>query len=349
MKVNRINEKKFNRLTLLTIIAVYLVILAGGIVRSTGSGMGCPDWPRCFGSWIPPTSESQLPEDYQQKYAEIRVAKNQDLAAYLEFFGFNGLSDDILAESVAAPEASFNKFKTWTEYINRLLGAALGVLISILAVRSLSFRKSRPEIFYASITALVLVVFQGWIGSVVVSTNLLPGMVTFHMILAALLIGILIKLFHTSASAPLSITDKSKSILTRVMLLVAMVLLLVQIAVGTQVREAIDVVALELGQTARNQWINNLGSVYYIHRAFSLVLLAACAYTLVLLKQTGNRALGSMANLMLLFIAIEVGLGITMAYLGVPPWAQPLHLLMALLVLGLLYLLYLKTKSAERA
>ena len=94
------NNRLFQKLALLTVIVVYVLILIGGIVRSTGAGMGCPDWPKCFGSWVPPTDASQLPSNYQQ------------------IFG-----------AKLKGEVEFNVFKTWTEYLNRLFGAFTGLVI----------------------------------------------------------------------------------------------------------------------------------------------------------------------------------------------------------------------------
>lgn len=349
MKASRTKEKKFNRLVIVTIIAVYLLILAGGIVRSTGSGMGCPDWPKCFGAWVPPTSESEIPENYQNTFAQVRVNKNLRLAEYLDFFGFHTMAESLRSESIAAPEAEFNKFKTWTEYINRLLGVAIGMLIALMTFVSINFRKVQPKIFYGSITALILVVFQGWIGSLVVSTNLLPGMVTFHMALAVILIFLLVYLCFISLSKGVQITDKLKSGRIKTMLIISLVLLSIQITVGTQVREAIDLIALKIGPSGRDLWVDNLAGTFFFHRSFSLIILGVSGYLFLLLKKLKHPDYHMFALAILLIVIIEILLGVYMAYFGIPPWAQPLHLFAGLLLLGLQFWLYLKTSNIPRA
>ena len=154
---------RYRKMAVITLAAVYFLILVGATVRASGAGMGCPDWPTCFGQWIPPTSEAQLPSDYQEVYADL------------------GYSD-----------TQFNVVKTWTEYLNRVLGVSIGIMIFITAILSWSTRRVDPSIMKASVAAFLMVGFQGWLGSKVVASNLQPGMITVHMLVALAIVATLL-------------------------------------------------------------------------------------------------------------------------------------------------------------
>ncbi|RYZ96495.1 MAG: heme A synthase, partial [Sphingobacteriaceae bacterium] len=134
------SEKRFIRINFITIIVTLLVILAGGIVRSTGSGMGCPDWPKCFDRYIPPTNVSQLPKDYKEKYVAGRIKKNEKFAKYLESMGKKELADSIRHDkNITVPE-EFNPAKTWTEYLNRLAGVLAGIFLLLTVAYSFVYK-----------------------------------------------------------------------------------------------------------------------------------------------------------------------------------------------------------------
>ncbi|SMD33143.1 cytochrome c oxidase assembly protein subunit 15 [Reichenbachiella faecimaris] len=337
---------KFNTLT---IIAVYFLILVGGIVRSTGSGMGCPDWPKCFGSYIPPTTESELPEDYKERYAEKRMQKNERLAGLVRSMGFPGLANDIRKGKNVEETHGFNFARTWTEYVNRLVGVAVGFLIIICTVLSYSYIHTKKRVFFLSVAALLLVIFQGWIGSLVVSTNLLPGMITFHMILAIGLIALLLKVRVITTKERIEGLMSYKPYKVRRLLVICMVLFFAQILMGTQVREAIDSLALSLGENQRFSWIENLGIIFYMHRSYSLILLVLHAYLIYRLTKSIAEFKTSKYLVwgLLVLVVAEILTGAVLANFALPYVLQPIHLLLALMIFGIQYFLYLIIKEKE--
>ncbi len=298
--------------------------------------MGCPDWPTCFGRLIPPTSESQLPADYKEIYLAKRQAKNEKLARMLSALGFSGLASDLRHEQTVGQESEFNAAKTWTEYLNRLAGVSVGFLFIATFVFALAYRRSRPLVVWLSALALVTVGFNGWAGSIVVSTNLLPWMVTVHMLLALLLVALLVVLLHLTRSAEEESTVFERGPLNAV-LLAAVGCMVIQVALGTQVRENVDTVAHMMDNTLRETWIQNLGLIFYVHRSFSilLVLLAGALLWLARRRVSSGSPLLKWCRVLFFATLFEVAAGAVLAYLALPPLVQPLHLVMAAIIFGL--------------
>lgn len=300
--------------------------------------MGCPDWPKCFGSWVPPTEVAQLPSNYKEIYAQQRAEKNVKFVKYLRDMGFDELAVEIENDPSILVEEDFNAAKTWTEYINRLIGALIGVLIFATFLSSLSYWKSDKTVTVLSFLAFVLVGFQGWIGSIVVSTNLLQWMITVHMLLALVIVCLLIYVYYRSRMRIEQKLSIPKSAFW--LALACLILTTIQVILGTQVREVVD----HLADSAleRAQWIEEIGAKFLIHRSYSLVLLGLHIYLFyVLFKSQAYQALKIFLMLLLAVVVFEVLTGAIMAYFAIPAFIQPIHLLFGSLIIGIQYYLVL--------
>jgi heme a synthase len=305
----------FRKLGIATIVTVYLLVLAGGIVRSTGSGMGCPDWPKCFGMLIPPTEASQLPANYQQIYA----AK------------LHG-------------EVEFNVTKTWIEYVNRLLGALTGFVVFGAFLASLTYWKKDKIITILSFLGVVLIGANGALGKYVVDSFLKPGIVTLHMMLAVLVIFVLLYAIARAWSEVIQTENiERKPFLNKILILV-LILSTSQVLLGTQVREAIDkVIASPIFGYNRETWIEQMGLPFYIHRSYSLLIWGLHIYLIWQLKKNIQQQgiIYKFMQVLVLIVIIEVLSGTIMAYFGVPAYIQPIHLTLAIVSLGIQFVILL--------
>jgi heme a synthase len=334
--------QSFKTFGTLTIISIYLLILVGGVVRSTGSGMGCPDWPKCFGQWIPPTQEAELPANYKDIYKEKRIAKNERFAKLLNGLGFDEIAYQITKDPSVLKEEPFNALKTWIEYLNRVLGVLIGFFIFLTFLFSVPYRHTDRQVVGYSFAAFVMVGIEGFLGSLVVSTNLLPILITVHMLLALAIVLVLIyalaRAFYSPQQTKIKPNEQPLLSKINVLLWAGLLTSVIQITLGTQIREAIDLIAAQIAD--RSLWIDQLGLSFYIHRSFSLLILSLhlyLAYTLF----TNRNGLKNWAYVLATLVFVEVLSGVGMAYLAVPAFLQPLHLTLAAVIVGVQFWVWL--------
>ena len=346
-------EKRFIRINRITIGVLFLVILAGGVVRSTGSGMGCPDWPKCFNRVIPPTDVSQLPADYETHYVEGRIEKNERFASLIERFGYHKLADEIRHDESILQHEEFNAAKTWTEYINRLAGVTAGFFMLFTAFYSLKYWKKKRAITIWSVLNLIVVVIQAWLGSIVVSTNLTPWVITVHMLLALVIVCIAIQTYYWATQASrVAIPQNAAFRSIRKLAFVGLILLVVQVVFGTDVREVID--HLRQQPIERSNWITSIGTPYHVHRFLAYVTLAVSIYLYYRMRKLeGQFSLQvKYATFALVLVILQMVSGIVLARFSVPAFAQTFHLVAASLLVGAHYYLLLllsPPKSVDRS
>jgi cytochrome c oxidase assembly protein subunit 15 len=290
----------FQRLALSTTATTYFLILVGGLVRASGAGLGCPDWPRCFGGWIPPASAADLPAQFDP--------------------------------------ALFNATLMWTEYLNRILGVAVGFLILATTISAWRHHRREPDILWTTVAAFLLVGFEGWLGGRVVMHGLTPWIVTAHLMVALIIVQLL--LYATYAAfdrkRPLS-ADRTLGL--SILSLIGLTLL--QVGFGTQVRERVDH-ALDAG-VARDLALGTVGRLDFLHRDLAFVVLLGATLLTLWLWSRGSELL-RWSLIVLALAVLQVALGAFMAYGSLVPAAQVGHLTLASLLLGAETVLWLMSR-----
>ncbi|GAA4316137.1 hypothetical protein GCM10023183_37230 [Nibribacter koreensis] len=299
--------------------------------------------------WVPPTTLEELPDNYLEVYQAKRIAKNKRIGSMLESLGFTQVAKDIFDHPSQYIETAFNPTKTWIEYINRLVGVTIGILIFLTVVFAWPYKKNDPKIFWAAVASFLLVGFQGWLGSLVVSTNLLPEMVTVHMALSLVLVALLIYSVVRAKREQIYQEPVTPQAWVLPLLWIGLLLTFVQIILGTQVREEVDVIAYNMDGLGREGWIGQLGSSFYVHRSLSILFVLLNIALAYKVKELGNRSLTKLVNWVLITIGLEILVGIVLAYFALPAFAQPLHLVIGTAIFGLQFLLLMQYFYAQKS
>ena len=302
-------SQKLNKIiTAASVVVVFMLILIGGIVRSTGAGMGCPDWPKCFGNWVPPTNVSQLPADYMTKYAPV-----------------------------AGGSFEFNAVKTWTEYINRLFGMLTGFFVFAAALTSFTWWKKDRIITVLLVLSLLLIGFEGLVGAKVVMKNLAEHTVSIHLGIAYLIIALMIMAYtKISFINPSEYNFPSGRSKNNLVLGVTLAIVSSQILIGTFVRTEIDKIISNNDTLTRDQWVTNARTYLPGHKIFSAVVLLSCLYVATRFRELAkiNKAVKIGLVLMLISLAGQFITGFSLYSFGFPAIAQPFHVLFSSIIFG---------------
>lgn len=300
-------EKKigrFRKLALITTLTTYFLIFVGGLVRVSGAGLGCPDWPKCFGSWIPPLSKAQLPA------------------------GFN--------------PNTFNFTLAWIEYINRLVGMVVGLLILALAIMAIIHFRNYKKIFVPTILAGLLVAVQGWYGSVVVATKLQPETISVHLVLALFIVSLLI--YVTQSISYLDVENIKSKFPLKSGMIILWILTLTQIILGTQVRSSVEILLDRFPLMFEHEILTQIGLINYIHSITGILLAVVAIFISFKIFSMNSKELKLLSSFSLLLLLAQIIIGSSMEIFGLPPVLQVFHLWISSIFIGIILIQYVELK-----
>jgi len=332
----------------IALVLVYLVITAGALVRMTGSGMGCPDWPKCFGYYIPPTDEKELlwQKNHAYKKGQVIIYEQKLLMAKANFISAPFFENENWETYTKHDYAVFNVYHTWTEYINRLCGALAGMACFIMAILSVfynDFKEKKKKIVSCSWLVVFLMGFQAWLGATVVYSVLNPIKITTHMLVALLIVAVILYVLHLVQPKPIKL--KTERVFSK-LLWVSLVFTLIQVVLGTQVRQFVDTQIKKLGYENMSLIFTETPFSFYIHRTFTILVVAIVVY---MFWRNRKLSLGfSKINWVMFLLVLEVLSGLMMYYFDFPFGMQTTHLIVASLLFGLQFYMILENSFNKK-
>ena len=318
---------RFQKLAVAALVSVLLLMFVGAIVRVTGSGMGCPDWPTCWGCLIPPTSVEQVDFD------KLPIAKFQSKAGRM--------GRDPSTITVQTLRQEFNPRHVWTEFVNRLCSLPVGFFSLATFIAAFWQRGKRPLVFWMAFGSLAVVLINAWMGARVVYSGLAPGVLTAHLALAMSLTGMLVYCAWRGTDTPWRIRmPAAPSRKLRIAVGVLLVSIVVEGILGSQIREMTDELAKSHLSAPRSSWIGQLeGSwIYLIHRSFSWVVFFSTIAAWVLTTRHRPSGAGRVERVVLAIVAAQMLLGLVMARVHIYSWVQVLHVGLAAVLLSFVWL-----------
>lgn len=346
--------KVFRFFGILTIIFIFLLILAGGIVRSTGSGMGCPDWPTCYGHFIPPSDISEVVFKPNYNYKK-KVFIIQDNKLYYSKNTFTSATQFNVTDWQLFEEhdyAEFNATHTWIESLNRYLGVFVGFWVTGLLVysfliykkgKTLSNKINHSKILFYSFLAFLFVVIQGIIGKYLVASNLKSNLLMLHMLFTyTVLYAVIYVLYHTSDKNYVSVNNLKTFTILKIVILLS----IIQTILGTQVTSCVEyLIKLDV---SRSDLISNMNIWFYIHRSFSIIVLIANVYLFYLINiHETDTLFRNFALTILTVLFLEICFGVLLNYFDYPKFAQPLHLLLGTILISVQFYLFIICQKSQ--